>query len=242
MSKPPEILTFDLTVERPHLSSVLRLMLHTILFHRTPGSVAPTSLQAYDLTFPAVESVEINELVESKVQEAEREVKRNKAQIVLLFHEKRPPTSAPKSRPQSAVSGITNWFSSRPLAVQPTPNPTSPDLPAPWEAYVINLTLPSFTPSVSRANAERLLRRQLSGFVLKVIEWTAAGRETPAITSQEVAPWPIRILINPLYGSLGFSIPETSTSRKPSVFPPTVGYRERGTTMPLLKDQLSEPV
>lgn len=50
-SSQRESFRFDLTVERTNARDALRVILHSILFQRSFGSVRPRSIDLLDLTF-----------------------------------------------------------------------------------------------------------------------------------------------------------------------------------------------
>jgi len=180
MDGPPQVKSFDITVDRQTSRETLRALLHAILFHRLFGVVTPMLLDVLDVTLPAVRDPATERVVDGKVdtflramtavQQASR-----LGRIDLIFSEKRTKRGG--------------WFYTGEEQV-------------PWEIWQINTTLRQPTTEDDRESLHAQLSNTLSRAVMDILLYTSSesGRTAvPLISSAEGIspfPWEIKLKVN----------------------------------------------
>ncbi|THH27517.1 hypothetical protein EUX98_g6664 [Antrodiella citrinella] len=92
MSTTNPIITLDLVLDRHTAKDVLRAVLHSILFHRLLGFVLPKTFEVLDVTMPAVDDANVEQLVDQKVDVFWKGIEgglSKRGQISVTFSEKR---------------------------------------------------------------------------------------------------------------------------------------------------------
>jgi len=162
----------DLVVERPAGKDALRALLHLILFHRLFGCIKPRTTEIFDLTLPAVDEPDIDNLVNIKIDLFWRTLESSassRAEMVIVFSEKRTKKS---------------WFSSNEEEV-------------PWEKWVIDAQLAGKDPSQRNSPSNSITRSYLQRSMQRVLEHVDEKRDAvPPIQTQTLSPFPMSITVN----------------------------------------------
>ncbi|KZT51596.1 hypothetical protein CALCODRAFT_460254 [Calocera cornea HHB12733] len=169
----PITVNLDLVVERPAGKDALRALLHLILFHRLFGCIKPRTTEIFDLTLPAVDEPEIDNLVNIKIDSFWRTLEssaNSRAEMVIIFSEKRTKKS---------------WFSSNEEEI-------------PWEKWVIDAQLATRTePSQRNSPSNSTTRLYLQRCMQRVLEHVDEKRDAvPPIQTQTLSPFPMSITVN----------------------------------------------
>ncbi|KAG5721399.1 hypothetical protein E4T56_gene12915 [Termitomyces sp. T112] len=167
-------ITIDLVLDRLTTKDVLRGMLHSVLFHRLFGTVKPQTFEVLDVTMPGVSDVEMEQLVNDKVDAFWRGIEggaSRSGQIKITFSEKRPKKS---------------WFQ---VYVG--------EEDVPWEQWIINAELRQ--PIGDRQAFNAKLADTLSQAVFTMLTHTSSERgraAVPLITNASgISPFPIDISV-----------------------------------------------
>ncbi|EJU02520.1 DUF1649-domain-containing protein [Dacryopinax primogenitus] len=159
-------------VERPAGKEALRALLHLILFHRLFGCIKPRTTEIFDLTLPAVDEPEIDNIVNIKIDQFWKTLEssaNSRAQMIVVFSEKRTKKS---------------WF-------------TSNEEEVPWEKWIIEAQLTSKADPPQRNNAQNsVTRSHLQRCMQRVLEHVDEKRDAvPPIQAQTLVPFPMSITV-----------------------------------------------
>ncbi|KAH0584647.1 hypothetical protein H2248_010179 [Termitomyces sp. 'cryptogamus'] len=127
-------ITIDLVLDRLTTKDVLRGMLHSVLFHRLFGTVKPQTFEVLDVTMPGVSDVEMEQLVNDKVDAFWRGIEggaSRSGQVPLLPQ----PTSCRAHHPQIKIT----FSEKRPKKSWFQVYVGEEDVP--WEQWIINAEL-----------------------------------------------------------------------------------------------------
>lgn len=172
-SNSPITVNLDLVIERPAGKDALRALLHLILFHRLFGCIKPRTTEIFDLTLPAVDEPDIDNLVNIKIDLFWRTLEssaNSRAEMVIVFSEKRTKKS---------------WFSSNEEEI-------------PWEKWVIDAQLASKAdPAQRNSPSNSITRAYLQRSMQRVLEHVDEKRDAvPPIQTQTLSPFPMSITVN----------------------------------------------
>ncbi|PWN52084.1 DUF1649-domain-containing protein [Violaceomyces palustris] len=127
ISQPAETFRFDITIESRQVKDVVRVILHTICFQRVFGTIRPSTIDLFGLTFPAVQEADVEKLVDDNASLLARELETSQKRelVVKLLH---PPSSVSAAAPSNASqepsplrasSSLKSWVPSRTISGYP---------------------------------------------------------------------------------------------------------------------------
>jgi len=173
-SNPYPTVTIDVVLDRQTAKEVLRGVLHSILFHRLFGTVVPQTFEVLDVTMPGVSDVEMERLIEEKVNAFWKGIEsgtNRRGQIVLTFSEKRPKKS---------------WFQIYEEEV-------------PWEQWVVNAELRQLKTERDPQAFNATLSNSLTHALRVILTHTSSLRgrtAVPPITKVDgISPFPLKIAV-----------------------------------------------
>jgi len=176
------VFSLEVLADRVLLNDVLRGVLCTIFFHRFFTSFRPKTRDLFDLTLPAFDDHELDELIEARTAALIRSIEASalpggggatkmRGQLAVQFYEKR----------QRKAS----WF-------------TKAEEKVCWEQWLLNVTIISPRTEADRTRARRQIEDQLQTAILTII--TTAGNKkdhVPPITTNDTNPFPYSIIVSP---------------------------------------------
>ncbi|KAG0141908.1 hypothetical protein CROQUDRAFT_725432 [Cronartium quercuum f. sp. fusiforme G11] len=172
----------EFVIIRTVARDVIKAILHSILFQRVFGSIQPKTIEVLGLTFPQVIEPGTERLVEERTESLFKALDHKTSQILSLrFLEKR---SNRDSKP---------WYQTAEEDVI-------------WERWEIGFTIhhqssQSTTAYQLEGEREKIIKSiksQLADFLSHQIGFVVSQRDhIPAITSSEVVPFPVDIIIHP---------------------------------------------
>ncbi|KAF9463433.1 autophagy-related protein [Collybia nuda] len=170
-------ITIDLILDRLSTKDVLRGVLHSILFHRLFGTVKPQTFEVLDITMPGVEDMEMEQLVNEKVDAFWKGIEsgsNKRGRITVTFSEKRPKKS---------------WF-----------QVYMGEEEVPWEQWIINAELRQPKSDRDRLAFHTEIATTLTNTVHMMLSHTSSERGRTAVPPITVAagisPFPISISVS----------------------------------------------
>jgi len=186
-------ITIDIILDRHTAKDVLRGILHAILFHRLFGVVVPKTFEVLDVTVPGVESAEMEQLVDSKVDAFYRAVvegssQSRRGQIIVTFSTKRLNKS---------------WFYAREEEV-------------PWEQWVVSAEVRQVVSGRGQSQGDKPSSQTqpqtqphtLTSALHTILTHTASERGRAAVplisNADSISPFPVKIAVRvPGVGEVG---------------------------------------
>lgn len=183
---PPEYF-LEIFADSNSVKDVLKGVLNLIFFHRYFPSIRPGSVDILDLTLPTVNDVELETLIDSRVNALVRQhlsTSSNsysggngvRGRIAVEFFEKK-----------RRKSGL--WFGS--LAGKGEEEVC-------WEIWTLDVTIATPRTESERAKVRKAMENMLQKAALKIL--TNVNRDKdhiPPITTSDSNPFPYRIVLNP---------------------------------------------
>ncbi|KAI8827290.1 uncharacterized protein EV422DRAFT_563375 [Fimicolochytrium jonesii] len=164
----------ELTIDRYYLGTVLKALLHSVLFHRTFSSERPIDIDVDSLsvTYARLENAEADRAVEEKVRDFERLVEpstgRNRGQIAMLFFARRPKKS---------------WF-------------TTSEEEVCWEQWVITIIVRDALSERDQLASRRTMQNDLIAALTTISHITNEQKDhIPPIVNND--PFPFQIVVSP---------------------------------------------
>ncbi|RPB05740.1 DUF1649-domain-containing protein [Choiromyces venosus 120613-1] len=180
MERPP-VFSLDVLADRSLVKDIVKGVISTIFFHRFFPTVRPKTRDLLDLTLPAVDDPELEELIDQRTNiliksiEASAGVgtKPQRGQVAVYtveFYERRPKK---------------NWFSKAEEKVC-------------WEQWVLSVTVVSARTDAERMKLRTSMETQLQAAVLNIITTASMKKDhIPPITTNEANPFPYSIIVSP---------------------------------------------
>ncbi|RPB16004.1 DUF1649-domain-containing protein [Morchella conica CCBAS932] len=177
MERPP-VFSLEVLADRALVKDIVKGVISTIFFHRFFPTVRPKTRDLLDLTLPAVDDPELEELIDERTNVLIKAIeaststgsKPHRGQIAVEFYERRPKKA---------------WFSKAEEKVC-------------WEQWVLNVTLVTIKTDSDRARARASLEHQLQKAVLEIITTASLRKDhIPPITTNDLNPFPYQIIVSP---------------------------------------------
>ncbi|RMJ28414.1 hypothetical protein PHISP_00719 [Aspergillus sp. HF37] len=197
---PPEHYSLDIFADASSVRDVLKGVLNLIFFHRFFPSVRPVAIDVLDLTLPAINDVNLETLIDSRVSALVRQYLSSsspggsagtttaydsgggggsgvRGRIAVEFYEKR----------RRRSSGI--WFSG--LAGKAEEEVC-------WEVWTLDVTIATPRTESERAKVRKAMEHMLQKAALKILAVVNRDKDhIPPITTSDSNPFPYRIVLNP---------------------------------------------
>ncbi|BCS20178.1 autophagy-related protein 101 [Aspergillus puulaauensis] len=191
---PPEYF-LEIFADTTSVRDVLKGVLNLIFFHRYFPSIRPTTFDVLDFTLPAINDVDLETLIDSRISSLVRQHSASGAhdsgggfgggggggggvrgRIAVEFYEKK-----------RRRSGI--WFPG--LAGKGEEEVC-------WEVWNLDVTIATPRTESERAKVRKAMENMLQKAALKIL--AVVGRDKdhlPPITTTDANPFPYRIILNP---------------------------------------------
>ncbi|KAI9040247.1 autophagy-related protein 101 [Aspergillus affinis] len=185
---PPEYF-LEIFADTTTVRDVLKGVLNLIFFHRYFPSIRPTTFDVLDFTLPAINDVDLETLIDSRISSLVRQHSSSttsshdgggnggvRGRIAVEFYEKK-----------RRRSGI--WFSG--LAGKGEEEVC-------WEVWNLDVTIATPRTESERAKVRKAMENMLQKAALKIL--TVVNRDKdhiPPITTSDANPFPYRIVLNP---------------------------------------------
>ncbi|KAL3465793.1 DUF1649-domain-containing protein [Aspergillus heterothallicus] len=187
---PPEYF-LEIFADTTTVRDVLKGILNLIFFHRYFPSIRPTTFDVLDFTLPAINDVDLETLIDSRISSLVRQHSSStghelssgttgtggvRGRIAVEFYEKK--------RRRSGM-----WFSG--LAGKGEEEVC-------WEVWNLDVTIATPRTESERAKVRKAMENMLQKAALKIL--TVVNRDKdhiPPITTSDSNPFPYRIVLNP---------------------------------------------
>ncbi|KAL7272977.1 hypothetical protein RUND412_004196 [Rhizina undulata] len=175
MERPPAY-SLEVLADRSLVKEAVRGIISTIFFHRFFPTVRPKTRDVLDLTLPAVDDVELDELIDQRVAQLVKSIeatstgtaKSHRGQIAVQFFERRTRKA---------------WFSKEEKIC--------------WEQWILSVTLVTSRNDAERSKTRKLTETQLQAAVLEIITIASTRKDhIPPITSNDDNPFPYSIVVS----------------------------------------------
>ncbi|PWY85735.1 DUF1649 domain protein [Aspergillus sclerotioniger CBS 115572] len=184
---PPEYF-LEVFADTTTVRDVLKGILNLIFFHRYFPSIRPTTFEVLDFTLPAINDVDLETLIESRISTLVRQHSSVtsapdgsggggvRGRIAVEFYEKR-----------RRRSGI--WFGG--LAGKGEEEVC-------WEVWNLDVTIATPRTESERAKVRKAMENMLQKAALKILAVVNRDKDhIPPITTSDSNPFPYRIVLNP---------------------------------------------
>ncbi|GFF22009.1 meiotically up-regulated gene 66 protein [Aspergillus udagawae] len=182
---PPEYF-LEIFADTTTVRDVLKGILNLIFFHRYFPSIRPTTFDVLDFTLPAIDDVELETLIESRISALVRQHTSAtstheggsgvRGRIAVEFYEKK--------RKRSGA-----WFSG--LAGKGEEEVC-------WEVWNLDVTIATPRTESERAKVRKAMENMLQKAALKILAVVNRDKDhIPPITTSDSNPFPYRIVLNP---------------------------------------------
>ncbi|KAI2903121.1 hypothetical protein CBS63078_5963 [Aspergillus niger] len=190
---PPEYF-LEIFADTTNVRDVLKGILNTIFFHRYFPSIRPITFDVLDFTLPAINDVDLETLIDSRVSSLVRQHSSAasapdgggggvRARMAVEFYEKR------RRRPGIWFGGLSGKGEEEVC----------------WEVWNLDVTIAtprteSATPRTheERAKVRKAMENMLQKAVLKILAVVNRDKEhIPPITTSDSNPFPYRVVLNP---------------------------------------------
>ncbi|EEP79534.1 conserved hypothetical protein [Uncinocarpus reesii 1704] len=184
LRKPPEHI-IEVFADPASVKDVLKGILHTIFFHRYFPCVRPDTFDVLDLTLPAIDDVELETLIDSRINTLIRQHLSStsnspnggvRGRIAVQFFEKK--------RRKAGT-----WFGG--LAGKNEEEVC-------WEIWTVNVTIATPRTESERAKVRKAMEKMLQKAAFKILAIANQGKDhIPPITTSDANPFPYQIILNP---------------------------------------------
>ncbi|KAL2825605.1 DUF1649 domain protein [Aspergillus cavernicola] len=191
---PPEYF-LEIFADTTTVRDVLKGVLNLIFFHRYFPSIRPTTFDVLDFTLPAINDVDLETLIDSRISSLVRQHSSSapgtheasggtgtsgaggvRGRIAVEFYEKK-----------RRRSGI--WFAG--LAGKGEEEVC-------WEVWNLDVTIATPRTESERAKVRRAMENMLQKAALKILNVVNRDKDhIPPITTSDSNPFPYRIVLNP---------------------------------------------
>ncbi|KAL4788037.1 autophagy-related protein [Aspergillus varians] len=192
---PPEYF-LEIFADTTTVRDVLKGVLNLIFFHRYFPSIRPTTFDVLDFTLPAINDVDLQTLIDSRISSLVRQHSSStpgahdsgsgsggggggggvRGRIAVEFYEK-----------QRRRSGM--WF---------TGLTGKGDEEVCWEVWNLDVTVATPRTESERAKVRKAMENMLQKAALKIIAVVNRDKDhLPPITTTDSNPYPYRIVLNP---------------------------------------------
>ncbi|GAT30572.1 DUF1649 domain protein [Aspergillus luchuensis] len=219
---PPEYF-LEIFADTTNVRDVLKGILNTIFFHRYFPSIRPITFDVLDFTLPAINDVDLETLIDSRVSSLVRQHSSAasapdggggggvRARMAVEFYEKR------RRRPGIWFGGLSGKGEEEVC----------------WEVWNLDVTIATPRTESERAKVRKAMENMLQKAVLKILAVVSRDKEhIPPITTSDSNPFPYRVVLNPRsdgYGYLDSNIAMTymknDTQGRPGAAGRTSGFR-----------------
>ncbi|RAL10057.1 autophagy-related protein 101 [Aspergillus homomorphus CBS 101889] len=184
---PPEYF-LEIFADTTTVRDVLKGILNLIFFHRYFPSIRPTTFDVLDFTLPAINDVDLETLIDSRISSL---VRQHSTTSIGGVHD-----GGPSVRGRMAVefyekrrrrSGI--WFGG--LAGKGEEEVC-------WEVWNLDVTIATPRTESERAKVRKAMENMLQKAALKILAVVNRDKDhIPPITTSDSNPFPYRIVLNP---------------------------------------------
>ncbi|KAF9890931.1 hypothetical protein FE257_005188 [Aspergillus nanangensis] len=186
---PPEYF-LEIFADTTTVRDVLKGVLNLIFFHRYFPSIRPTTFDVLDFTLPAINDVNLETLIDSRISSLVRQHSSTpstheggsnsgggvRGRIAVEFYEKK--------RKRSGI-----WFSG--LAGKGEEEVC-------WEVWNLDVTVATPRTESERAKVRKAMENMLQKAALKILAVVNRDKDhIPPITTSDSNPFPYRIVLNP---------------------------------------------
>ncbi|CRG88602.1 hypothetical protein PISL3812_05633 [Talaromyces islandicus] len=189
---PPEYF-LEIFADTNSVKDVLKGVLNLIFFHRYFPSIRPGSVDILDLTLPTVNDVELETLIDSRVNSLIRQHLSTpsnsysggngvRGRIAVEFFERK------RKKAGTWFGGLTGKGEEEVC----------------WEIWTLDVTIATPRTESERSKVRKAMENMLQKAALKIL--TIVNRDKdhiPPITTSESNPFPYRIVLNPRTDSWG---------------------------------------
>ncbi|EER27231.1 hypothetical protein D8B26_005782 [Coccidioides posadasii str. Silveira] len=188
--KPPEHV-IDVFADPASVKDVLKGILHTIFFHRYFPCVRPDTFDVLDLTLPAVDDVEVETLIDSRIN-------------TLIRQHLSPASNSPNGGVRGRIGvqffekkrrkgGL--WFGA--LAGKN-------EEAVCWEIWTVDVTIATPRTESDRAKVRKAMEKTLQKAAFKILAIANQSKDhIPPITTSDANPFPFQIILNPKLDNWG---------------------------------------
>ncbi|CAK43039.1 autophagy-related protein 101 [Aspergillus awamori] len=183
---PPEYF-LEIFADTTNVRDVLKGILNTIFFHRYFPSIRPITFDVLDFTLPAINDVDLETLIDSRVSSLVRQHSSAasapdgggggvRARMAVEFYEKR------RRRPGIWFGGLSGKGEEEVC----------------WEVWNLDVTIATPRTESERAKVRKAMENMLQKAVLKILAVVNRDKEhIPPITTSDSNPFPYRVVLNP---------------------------------------------
>ncbi|GKZ33536.1 hypothetical protein AbraIFM66950_003440 [Aspergillus brasiliensis] len=182
---PPEYF-LEIFADTTNVRDVLKGILNTIFFHRYFPSIRPITFDVLDFTLPAINDVDLETLIDSRVSSLVRQHSSTasapgggggvRARMAVEFYEKR------RRRPGTWFGGLSGKGEEEVC----------------WEVWNLDVTIATPRTESERAKVRKAMENMLQKAVLKILAVVNRDKEhIPPITTSDSNPFPYRVVLNP---------------------------------------------
>ncbi|EEH16659.1 hypothetical protein PABG_06746 [Paracoccidioides brasiliensis Pb03] len=215
--KPPEHI-LEVFADPTSVKEIVKGILHTIFFHRYFPCIRPTSLDVLNLTLPAINDVELETLIDARVNALIRQHLSSSAngpnggvrgRIAVQFFEKRRRKVGGMGVAAGAmwlVSGLAGRGASGgdgdggSGGVGAGMNEEE----VCWEVWTVNVTIATPRTESDRTKVRKAMEKMLQKAVFKILAVVNKEKDhIPPITTSDANPFPYQIVLNPKLDSWG---------------------------------------
>ncbi|EEH46052.2 uncharacterized protein PADG_02202 [Paracoccidioides brasiliensis Pb18] len=191
--KPPEHI-LEVFADPTSVKEIVKGILHTIFFHRYFPCIRPTSLDVLNLTLPAINDVELETLIDARVNALIRQHLSSSAngpnggvrgRIAVQFFEKRRRKVGGMGVAAGAIAGMN-------------------EEEVCWEVWTVNVTIATPRTESDRTKVRKAMEKMLQKAVFKILAVVNKEKDhIPPITTSDANPFPYQIVLNPKLDSWG---------------------------------------
>lgn len=195
---PPEYF-LEIFADTTTVRDILKGILNLIFFHRYFPSIRPTTFDVLDLTLPAINDVDLETLIDSRV--------------TSLVHQHLSPTEGASVGVTGGGGGVRGriavefyekrrrrtgggmWFGG---LTGKMAGGGSTEEEVCWETWTLDVTIATPRTESERAKVHKAMENMLQKAALKILAVVNKDKDhIPPITTSESNPFPYRIVLNP---------------------------------------------
>ncbi|EEH36159.2 hypothetical protein PAAG_00482 [Paracoccidioides lutzii Pb01] len=200
--KPPEHI-LEVFADPTSVKDIVKGILHTIFFHRYFPCIRPTFLDVLNLTLPAINDVELETLIDARVNALIRQHLSSSAngpnggvrgRIAVQFFEKR----RRKVGGMGVAAGAMWFVSGGGVGAGMNEEEVC------WEVWTVNVTIATPRTESDRTKVRKAMEKMLQKAVFKILAVVNKEKDhIPPITTSDANPFPYQIILNPKLDSWG---------------------------------------
>jgi len=188
--KPPEYI-LEVFADPTSVKDIVKGILHTIFFHRYFPCIRPTAFDVLDLTLPAIDDVELETLIDSRVN------------ALILQH-----LSLASNSPNGGVRGriAVKFFEKKRrkggLWFGGLSGKGEEEIC--WEIWTVDVTIATPRTESDRAKVRKAMEKMLQKAAFKIVAIVNKDKDhIPPITTSDANPFPYQIVLNPKLDNWG---------------------------------------